>query len=70
MTQLEVVSSKVSLRWRLNTIRRWQVKATLGYLVGQDEVFTKLATLEGKDIESAKPVLEGQLSHTSENTCG
>ncbi len=48
VAQLEVVSSKVSLRWRLKKFRPRQVKASVEYFVGQDEVSAKPATLERK----------------------
>ncbi len=54
VVQLEVVSSKVSLRWRLKILRLWQVKATVKDVVGQDEVSAKPATLERK-VDEAWP---------------
>ncbi len=57
MAQLEVVFSKVSLRWCLKTFRPRQVKASVEYIVGQGEVSAKPVTLERKDIQSTKPVL-------------
>ncbi len=70
MAQLEVVSSKVSLPWRLKTIRPWQVRATVEYVVGQDEVSAKPTTLERKEMQSMKPVRVRQLSHAVDHTCG
>ncbi len=70
MAQLVVVSSKTSLRWHLEKFRLWQVKATVEYVVGQDGVSAKPATLERKDIQSTKPVVVWQLSHTFDHTCG
>ncbi len=40
------------------------------YVVGQDEVSAKPATLERKDIQSTKPLLVWQLPHTFDHTCG
>ncbi len=68
--QLEVTSSKVSLRWRLKKVRLWQIKATVEYVVGQNEVSAKRATLERKDIQWTKPVLEWQRSHGLDHTRG
>ncbi len=56
VAQLEVVSSKVSLRWRLKKFRLWRVKATVEYDIGQDEVSAKSATLKRKDIQSTGPL--------------
>ncbi len=70
MAQLEVGSSKISLRWRLEKFRLWQVKATVEYVVGQNEVSAKPATLERKAIQSTKPVFTWQLSHAFDHTCG
>ncbi len=50
VAQLEVVSSKMSLRWCLEKLRLWQVKATMEDVVGQNEVSAKAATFERKDI--------------------
>ncbi len=41
--------------------RLWQVKATVKYVVDQDEVTAKPVTLESKDIQPTKPVLVWQL---------
>ncbi len=49
VAQLEVVSSKVSLRWRLEKLHLWLVKAAVEYVVDEDEVSAKPATLERKD---------------------
>ncbi len=38
VAQLELVSSKVSLRWRLEKFRLWQFKATVEYVEGKDQV--------------------------------
>ncbi len=70
VAQLEVVSSKLSLRWRLEEFRLWQVKGTAEYVVGQNEVSTKQATLERKDNQSTKPLLVWPLPHTFDHTCG
>ncbi len=40
------------------------------YFVGQDEVSAKPATLERKYIQSTKPGLVWQRSHTVDHTCG
>ncbi len=56
VARLEVMSSKVSFRWSLKTFRLRQLKATLEYVVGQDEVSMKPATLDRKHIQSTKPV--------------
>ncbi len=61
--QLEVVSAKVSVRWCRKKFRLWQVKATVEYVVGQDEVSAKPATLERKDMQSTKPLFVWQISH-------
>ncbi len=45
VAQLEVVSWKVSLRWRLEKFHPLHVKATVEYVAGQGEVFVKPATL-------------------------
>ncbi len=63
VAQLELVSSKVSFRL-------WQIKATVEYVVGKDEVSTKTATLQRKDIQSTKLVLIWQLSHAFDHTSG
>ncbi len=68
MAQLGVVSAKVSHRWRLKKFRPWQVKATVEYVVDQDEVSAKPATLERKHVQSTKPVLVWQLSHAFDLT--
>ncbi len=60
VAQLEIVSSKV---WRLKTFQLWQVEATVEYVVGQDEVSAKSATLERKDT-----VLVWQLYYTFDHT--
>ncbi len=57
VAQIVIVSSKVSLRWRLKIFRLRQVKATVEYVVSEDEISAKPATLERKDIQSEKPVL-------------
>ncbi len=70
VAQLEVVSSKISLRWRLKIFHPWQFEATVEYVEGQDEVSVKPATLERKDIQATKPVIVWQLYHTIGHTCG
>ncbi len=70
VVQLEVVFSKVSLRGRFEKFRLWQVKTTVEYIVGQYEVSAKPVTLERKEIQSTKPALVGQLSHTFDHACG
>ncbi len=70
MAQLKAVSSKISLRWRLEKLCLWQVKATVEYVVGEDEVSAKPATFERKYIQLTKPVLLWQLSHAFDHTCG
>ncbi len=67
VAQLEIVSSKVSLRWRLKKFRPWEVNATAEYVVGKDEVSTKPATPERKDIQSKKPVPLCLLSPSFDN---
>ncbi len=42
----------------------------MDYVVGQDEVSAKSATLEGKDIQSKKPIHVWQLSHGFDQTSG
>ncbi len=49
--------SRRKLRWRLENFRPWQVKATVDYVVGQDEVSAKPATFEKQDIKLTKPAL-------------
>ncbi len=49
-------------------VRLWQVKATVAYVVAQNEVSAKPATLERKDIQSKKLVLVWQLSHSFDLT--
>ncbi len=39
VAQLSVVSTKVSLRWRLKNPRLWQVNATVKYVVGRDDKY-------------------------------
>ncbi len=51
-------------------IHPWQVKATVEYVVSQDEISAKPATLERKDIQSMKPVVVWQLFHTFDHACG
>ncbi len=62
--------NKRKLRWRLTKLRLRQVKATVEYVVDQDEVSAKPATLEKKDFQSTKPVLVRQLSHAFDHTNG
>ncbi len=68
MAQLEVVSSKDSLRWRLEKFRPWQVEATVEKVKGQNLFSAEPAKLERKDIQSPKPVLIWQISRGL--TCG
>ncbi len=56
VVQIEVVSLKVSFRCSPNKFRLRQVKATVEYVVGQDEVSAKPVTLERKAIQSTMPV--------------
>ncbi len=48
----------------------WQVKATVEYVEGQDDASAKPAMLERKYIQSTKPILIWQFSHTFDHTCG
>ncbi len=52
------MSSKFSLHWCLEKIRLRQVKTTVEYVVDQDEVSAKPATLKRKKIQSMKPALK------------
>ncbi len=45
-----VMSSKISLRWSLKTFHLREVKVIVKYVVGEDQVPVKPATLERKDI--------------------
>ncbi len=47
---------------------RIKVKATVEYVVGQDEVSAKPATLERKYIQWTKPALVWQLSYAFDHT--
>ncbi len=70
MVQFEVMSAEVSLHWSFKKFHLRQVKATVKYVEGQDEMSVKPATLTRKDILLTKPVLVWQLSHAFDHTRG